>query len=68
MSLSKLMNFNKERNLNPMLRKGSKLSRASFDEAIEKTASILSNAKYPILYGWSLTSCEAIELGVELAD
>jgi len=68
MSLSKLMNFNNERNLYPMVRRGGKLSRASFNEAIEMTASILSNAKYPLLYGWSSTSCEATELGVELAD
>ena len=68
MSLGKLMNFNKERNKFPMVRKGDKLSKVSFSEAIDKTATILANAKYPILYGWSLTSCEAIELGVELAD
>ncbi len=68
MSLSKFMNFNKERNLYPMIRNGRKLSRASFNDVIDKTASILSKAKYPILYGWSLTSCEATEIGVELAD
>jgi len=68
MSLGKLMNFNKERNKFPMVRKGDKLSKAPFSEAIDKAAAILANAKYPILYGWSLTSCEAIELGVALAD
>ncbi|WP_455277829.1 formylmethanofuran dehydrogenase subunit B [[Eubacterium] cellulosolvens] len=68
MSLGKLMNFNKERNEYPMVRKGDKLSKASYSEAIDKAANILADAKYPILYGWSLTSCEAIELGVELAD
>jgi formylmethanofuran dehydrogenase subunit B len=68
MSLSKFLNFNKERNLHPMIRNGNKLSETSFNDAIDKTASILSKAKYPILYGWSLTSCEATEIGVELAD
>jgi formylmethanofuran dehydrogenase subunit B len=68
MSLGKLMNFNNERNKSPMVRKGDKLSKASFSKAIDKAATILANAKYPILYGWSLTSCEAIELGVALAD
>ncbi|MCW3975811.1 MAG: formylmethanofuran dehydrogenase subunit B [Candidatus Bathyarchaeota archaeon] len=68
MSLSKFMNFNKERNLYPMIRNRNKLSEASFNDAIDRSASILSKAKYPILYGWSLTSCEATEIGVELAD
>jgi len=68
MSLSKLLNFDKERNPYPMVRKGRNLSKASYEKVIETAASILSSAKYPILYGWSLTSCEAIEVGVELAD
>ncbi len=68
MSISKLLNFEKERNLYPMVREGRNLSKASYEKAIERVASVLSSAKYPILYGWSLTSCEAIEVGVELAD
>ena len=68
MSLGKLMNYDNERNPHPMVRKGEKLSKISFTEAIDRAALILTEARYPILYGWSLTSCEAIELGVELAD
>jgi len=40
----------------------------SYDYAIEKAAQILANAKRPLLYGWSSTSCEAQEVGNELAE
>jgi formylmethanofuran dehydrogenase subunit B len=38
------------------------------DEAVNKAAEILANSNYPILYGWSSTSCEAQRVGVELAE
>ncbi len=37
-------------------------------EAVERGAEILVKASYPILYGWSSTSCEAIRVGLELAE
>ena len=40
----------------------------SYDYAIEKSAQILANAKRPLFYGWSSTSCEAQEVGNELAE
>jgi formylmethanofuran dehydrogenase subunit B len=40
----------------------------SYDEAVEKAAQILANAKRPLFYGWSSTSCEAQEVGNELAE
>ncbi len=40
----------------------------SYDYAIDKAAQILANAKRPLLYGWSSTSCEAQEIGNELAE
>jgi formylmethanofuran dehydrogenase subunit B len=51
-----------------MIRRGGELHPASLDEAISEAATILSNAKYPILLGWSLTSTEATCVGVELAE
>ncbi len=33
-----------------------------------RSAEILANASYPVLYGWSCTSCEAQRIGVELAE
>jgi formylmethanofuran dehydrogenase subunit B len=57
-----------ERNTSPMIRRGDKLEPSSFDEAVSKAATILSNAKYPLLFGWSLTSTEATCVGVELCE
>ena len=66
--MSKFLNYNRERLSAPMQRKNGEFEEIKFDDAVDKTASILANAKYPILYGWSLTSCEAIEIGVELSE
>ena len=52
----------------PLIRKDGKLVPVSMDEAVHKAAEILANANYPILYGWSSTSCEAQRVGVELAE
>lgn len=40
----------------------------SYDYAIERAAQILANARRPLYYGWSSTSCEAQEVGNELAE
>ncbi|WP_290597859.1 MULTISPECIES: formylmethanofuran dehydrogenase subunit B [unclassified Archaeoglobus] len=40
----------------------------SYEEAIEKAAEILVNAKKPLLYGWASTVNEAIRLGVILTE
>ncbi|MHA1871206.1 MAG: formylmethanofuran dehydrogenase subunit B, partial [Promethearchaeota archaeon] len=40
----------------------------SWEEAIQKTAEILSNAKRPLLYGWCESSCETIRAGTKLAE
>ena len=37
-------------------------------EAIERSAQILAGSSYPILYGWSSTSCEAVKVGLEFAE
>ena len=69
-SEAKFMNFAnpKHRNLRPLVRKGGKLTEVALDEAVKKSAQILADASYPILYGWSCTSCEAIRVGIELAE
>jgi formylmethanofuran dehydrogenase subunit B len=56
------------RPLKPMVRKNGKLVEVSMAEAVKKAAEILANAQYPILYGWSNTSCEATRIGVELTE
>jgi formylmethanofuran dehydrogenase subunit B len=69
LSKAKFMNFNnKHRITKPLIRKNGKLTEASLEEAIHKSAKILANATYPVLYGWSSTSCEAQKVGVELAE
>ncbi len=40
----------------------------TYEEAIEKAAEILKEAKRPLLYGWSSTVNEAIRLGVIIAE
>ncbi len=57
-----------ERILKPMVRKNGKLVEVSMDEAVKKAAQILTDAKYPLLFGWSSTVNEAQRIGVELAE
>ena len=56
------------RNLKPFLKKGNEFTEVSLDEAVRKSAQILADASYPVLYGWSCTSCDAIRVGMELAE
>ncbi len=66
---SKFLGYNNEhRILKPLIRKNGKLVETSFEEAIKRAAEILAEANYPILYGWSSTSCEATRVGIELAE
>jgi len=66
---SKFLNYISEhRTKTPLIRKEGKLVSASYEEAIHKSAEILANANYPILYGWSSTDCEAQRAGVALAE
>jgi formylmethanofuran dehydrogenase subunit B len=62
------MNYSRERIYKPLIRKGEGFIEVSYEEAVERAASILASAKYPLLYGWSSTSNEAMRLGVELAE
>ena len=57
-----------ERILKPMIRKDGKLVPVTMDEAIHKAAQILTDAKYPLLFGWSSSTSEAQRVGVELAE
>jgi formylmethanofuran dehydrogenase subunit B len=52
----------------PMIRDDGELGEVTYEEAIERAARILCNARRPLLYGWSSTVCEAIERGIELAE
>jgi len=52
----------------PMIKKNGTLKETSWDEALDKAATILTEAKRPLFYGFSSTECEAQAKGVELAE
>jgi formylmethanofuran dehydrogenase subunit B len=69
MSESKFLSYNGEhRILKPLMRKKGELVEVSPGEALHKAAEILAAANYPLLYGWSSTSCEATRVGIELTE
>lgn len=68
MGESKFLGYSGHRPAAPLIRKNGTLVETSLDEAVKKAAEILAKASYPILYGWSNTSCEATGAGVELAE
>lgn len=57
-----------ERITEPMIKKDGEFEPVSLEEAVDKAAEILRESDYPIAYGWSSTTCEAQEEGVELAE
>ncbi|MEM1562314.1 MAG: formylmethanofuran dehydrogenase subunit B [Candidatus Bathyarchaeia archaeon] len=65
---SKFMGYSVHRNTKPLIRKNGELVETTLDEAIRRCAEILAEASYPLLYGWSNTSCEATKVGLELAE
>ena len=66
---SKFLGYKSEHRIKtPMIRKNGELVPVSMEEAVHKAAEILANANYPIMYGWSSTSCEAQRVGMELAE
>jgi len=65
---SKFLGHSGHRNLKPLVRKDGELVEVSLGEAVKKAARILADANYPLLYGWSSTSCEAMRVGIELAE
>jgi len=63
-----LSHKNEHRILKPLIRKNGEFVEVSLEEATRKAAEILAKANYPILYGWSSTSCEATRVGLELTE
>ena len=68
MGESKFLGYSSHRPQKPLVRRNGELIETSVAKAIKKSAEILAEASYPILYGWSNTSCEAIRVGVELTE
>jgi formylmethanofuran dehydrogenase subunit B len=68
MGESKFLGYSGHRPPKPLIRKNGGLVEAPLSEAIKKSAEILVEASYPILYGWSNTSCEGTRVGIELTE
>ncbi|MFH1788681.1 MAG: formylmethanofuran dehydrogenase subunit B [Candidatus Altiarchaeota archaeon] len=58
----------KHRIMKPFEREGGKIKEISWDRAIGKAADILSSAERPLIYGFSENSCEAMKVGVDMAE
>jgi formylmethanofuran dehydrogenase subunit B len=65
---SKFLGYSGHRLMKPLVRKDEILVEVPFKEALVKAAEVLAGADYPVLYGWSSTSCEATRVGIELAE
>ncbi len=52
----------------PLIKENGEHKEVSWDEALDKAADILVNAKRPLSYGWSSTEAEAQGKGVILAE
>lgn len=57
-----------ERTEAPMIREGGELVETNYEEAYDRAARILKEAKRPLLYGWCSTVCETAKLGILLAE
>jgi formylmethanofuran dehydrogenase subunit B len=60
--------YKEDRILEPMIRKDGVLVPVSMEEAVKKAAQILTDAKYPLLFGWECCTSEVQSLGVEMAE
>ena len=60
--------YKEERILTPLIRKEGKLVPVTMDEAVHKAAQILTDAKYPLLFGWECCTSEVQSVGVEMAE
>lgn len=65
---TKFLNYWRDRPPQPLVKDGEGFKPISLEEAVDRIATMLVEADYPLIYGWSLTSCEAQKLGVELAE
>jgi len=69
MGTKKFLSVNSENRLRvPFMRDGNEFIEVKWERAIKESAKILYESNYPLLYGWSETSCEAIKVGVDIAE
>jgi len=66
---AKFVTYHKERVLKPLRRReNGELIEIDLERALDEAANILADSKYPLMYGWSCTTCEAIRIGLKLAE
>ena len=66
---AKFMSMNKKhRPLLPRVRGEDGFKETTVEDAVERVAKMLVDAKKPLMYGWSTTECEAHSVGIELAE
>ncbi|MFX0094225.1 MAG: formylmethanofuran dehydrogenase subunit B, partial [Candidatus Hodarchaeota archaeon] len=67
-SYEKFVNSQKHRLLKPVITENGTKKEVSLEDAIDRAAKILSQAKRPLFYGWSSSSIEAIKAGLKLVE
>ncbi|NPB00030.1 MAG: 4Fe-4S dicluster domain-containing protein [Crenarchaeota archaeon] len=66
---AKFVTYHKERILKPLRRReNGELVEIDLERALDEAANILAESRYPLMYGWSCTTCEAIRIGLRLAE
>ncbi len=66
---AKFVTYHKERVLRPLKRtETGKFIEVDLERAIDEVVDLLAKSKYPLFYGWSCTTCEAIRLGLRIAE
>jgi formylmethanofuran dehydrogenase subunit B len=68
MGTSKFLNYPNDRIASPKIKNNGSHQSANLEDAVDKIADMLVKAKYPVIYGLSLSSCEAIKVALELAE
>src|SRR4030065_1528446 len=68
MGESKFLGYSAHRPLKPLIRKNGELIETSMAEAVKRSAEILANASYPILYGWGKTRWLDERIRVEVSE
>jgi len=68
MGTTKFLNYNSDRLHSPLMRTNGSQQPSSLEESITRVAEMLVNAKYPVVYGLALSSCEAVKVAVELVE
>ncbi len=66
---AKFVNYHRDRVLKPLKRReNGEFVEVDLERAIDEIANLLVNSRYPLFYGWSCTTCEAIRLGLKIAE